>query len=189
MIASIATLLVSVVLAAPFGRAEASAVGVADGALTLDVRVEVLTPAGIVVAQPYDQNREPLGAPVPLSRLDGDLWGALVVVPLRSEMRIGFEIIDGSVTERSQVRTLVELGVDPAVFRETDVPPPIVPRPARSATPWGWIAAITGLAALALGFFALSPLRKVDTLPGPHDDTSGLPDKLENADKQSITGE
>ena len=189
MIAALVTVLMSVVLAAPFGRAEVAAVGSTDTELTLDVRVQVLAAADVVVARPYDQDGAPLGAAVPLSNLESDRWGALLVLPRRSGVKIGFEILSGAIEERSEVRSLIELGVDPAVFRDPVAPSAGPERRDRSTAPWAWLALVTGAAALLLGGWALSSRRRVDTTAPREHNSSGIPDNLEDADRQARRGD
>ncbi len=154
----LAVVLLSVALTPPFGEAEATAVSATGSEVDVDVVVGIETGAEIVLAQPYGPDRAAFGAGVPMSNLGDGAWGARLTLPRRADMRIGFEILDGAVTERSEVHTLVELGVDPTVLRDAT---PAVPGDAggRSGTPWGWLAlaAITAVLAvvalvLAMGY-------------------------------------
>jgi hypothetical protein len=149
-------------LAPPFGEAEARAVAATGSTLTLEVTVEVLVGTQIVLVQPYGIDGAAL-APVPLSSLGGGSWGTLVDVPRDSGIRLGFEVLDGGSRERSAVHTLVELGVDPAVFRDplpaAAEPTTAPPSPGRR---WGWLAVgvVTGIAAVGLAVTVLRPRRK-----------------------------
>ncbi len=86
-----------------------------------------------------------------MSDLGDGTWGVVIEVARRSDVRLGFELLDGGVRERSSVHTLVELGVDPGVFRDpAPDPEPAVDTPRRRSPALGWLALAAGAAALAV---------------------------------------
>ena len=169
-------------LAPPFVLAEATAVSATESTLTLEVRAQVLAGTQVVVVQPYGPDRTPLD-PRPMSDLGEGVWAAVLEVPRRSDIRLGFEILDGGVREHSEVHTLIELGVDPAVFR--DPAPDPVPggaEPVGRSTGFGWLALGTGAAALAIVTLLFAFSRKdatgrdaIDSVAPTDDDGRELP--------------
>lgn len=156
-----AALLLAATLTPPFGEAEATAVSATGSELELDVTVGIETGAEIVLAQPYGPDRATFGAGVPMSHLGGGVWGVRVTLPRRADMRIGFEIIDGGIRERSEVRTLVELGADPAVFRDA-APGDATGGGASQGTPWGWLVLGAGSALAAVAALVFAAARRPD---------------------------
>ncbi len=149
----IATVLLSVLLAAPFGEAEASATDVQEDGLTFEVRVEVDAPATAVLARGVFAGDTEL-PPVALTDLEDGTWGGIVTLPVVENIKLGFELIPTSgVATVSELHTLVELGVDSAVFSlgepEATYEPEPEEEPGRSPR-WGWLALAAGSAALAL---------------------------------------
>jgi len=112
----VALVLLSVTLSPPFGEAEARAVEVGTDGLVLEVFVEVDTSALVVLARGVGRFDEL--APVALTELSPGEWGGIVELPIVEDIRIGFELIrpDGGSALVSELHTLSELGVDPAVF-------------------------------------------------------------------------
>lgn len=140
-------LLLSVTLAPPFGEASANAVATSGNLLTLEVTVEVEQGTDIVLLQPYGPDGLPL-LPVAMSPLGDGAWGTITDIPRLAEMKLGFEIVQGDEKVRSAVHSLIELGVNPAVFQDvTDAAEEEEPAPWRR---WGWVALATGAAALVL---------------------------------------
>lgn len=149
MLAVFVALVFVLPLPPPFGEADATAVRSTESTLTLEVRVDVVGGARVVLVQPYGPDRTPLD-PRPLAALSDGTWGAVLDVPRRADIRLGFEILDGGSTKRSDVHTLIELGVDPAVFAEPA--PDSIPPPEPRVTNRGGV----GLLALALGSAGLA---------------------------------
>ncbi len=131
--------------------------------------VRIDTGTEIVLAQPYGPDRAVFGAAIPLSNLGDGRWGARLTLPRRADMRLGFEILDGGITERSEVHTLVELGVDPTVFRD---PTPAATGDAgvRRPTPWGWLALAATTAVLAVATLVLALGRREPEVADPTSD-------------------
>ncbi len=195
MVAFLLAVLVTLPLVPPFGVAEATAVSSTDSMVTLDVRLEILVGAQVVVVQPYGPDRRPLD-PRPMSDLGDGIWGAVLELPRRSDIRLGFEILDGGVRERSDVHTLVELGVDPAVFREPLPDPESSDEtPAGRSSRFGWLALAAGAGALALLAFLVASgpgLRgarraPVDSARRDGEDGSGNTDRTDEADNTTAS--
>ena len=153
MFALLIAIVLGLPLGPPFGEAELTAVSSTQSTLTLEARVEVLTGTQIVLVQPYDSAGQPMD-PRPMSDLGDGRWAAVLEVPRRSDISIGFEILDGGLTVRSEVHSLVELGVDAAVFRDP-APDPIDEEEQTSRDPaLAWLALAAGAAAVALVLLA-----------------------------------
>ena len=139
-------ILLSVVLGAPFGQAEARALEV-DSGMTSEVSVEVDGGRSAVLARVVAFAGEL--PPVALVDQGNGTWVAVLRFSGREDVQIAFEAIDadGS-SEISELSTLTELGVDPAVVSPTR---PTVP-PAKEPGPNWWLigGAAAGIAALAL---------------------------------------
>ncbi len=186
-----ALLLASVTLSPPFGQAEARAVDVRDDGMTLEVEVEVQQSALVVLVRgvgPVDEL-----PPVAMSELTPGRWGGIVELPVVENIQLGFEVIrpDGGSAEVSELSSLIELGVDPAIF-ELDIAPATTegvsgPTAETSASAERsdsdpsvapiWLAVATGAAALALVLVWSLGGRKDDdahqageTVPDPVDD-------------------
>ncbi len=141
-------ILLTVLLAAPFGSASATAVDDSNG-LTVEVTVEYSSAAEAVIARPYSQWEEL--PPTAMTDLGDGTYRALVVLPTFEDWTIGFEAFraDGE-TDLSDGATIVEMGVDPVVVGAT---PPAAPVEAPIVPAGGWwlIGGITfGVLALAL---------------------------------------
>lgn len=154
MITLLAGLMMSVTLAPPFGGAQATAVEVGSG-LRLEVVVEVSAPAIAVLVRGIGDGGSAL-PPVALSDRGDGTWSGIVDLPVAENIRIGFELIpESGPATVSGLHTLVELGVDVAVFR-LGVPAPEVgaepeePRVRRPGSSWGWLALAAGAGALTL---------------------------------------
>lgn len=146
---AITIVLLAVVLAVPFGRAEAAAVDDTDG-LVVDVSVEVDGEWSVVLVRPFSSFEE-LPPTALVDRGDG-VWGGRVRLPTAEDWSIVFDAIDADGDAvRSETTTLTAMGVDPVVVEA----PPSTPVPSEPipATTWWLIAGIV-LALAALGVLA-----------------------------------
>jgi hypothetical protein len=145
----------SVLLAFPFGNAEATALSTTGG-LTVEVRVEVLEPASAVLVRGRGLVDEL--PPVSLVDQEDGTWAGIVEIPVVEDIMIGFELIpDSGPAVISELHSLTEYGVDPAVFEKGQTPDPIpifVTEPAE-APDWLWLVLAGGAALLALGLIWL----------------------------------
>lgn len=185
---AIVGLLFAVPLPAPFGDAEASALVVNDdGSAVLEVSVEVTgSPAAVLVRGIGPVDELP---PVALAPQGDGSFAGLVELNTTIGVRLAFEYLPsgGGPSTISELFTLVELGVDPAVLLEaispgvtstTFAPTTEAPESAgTSDTQWGWLALAAGSAGLALLLVWLWLGR------GKVDEPSGNADNTENADE------
>lgn len=157
-----AALLLSVLLAFPFGAAEATALSTVGG-LSLEVSVEVLEPASAVLVRGVG----PVDELPPVSLIDrGDgIWSGLVELPVVEDISIAFELIPvgGGASSVSELHRLSELGVDPAVFEAGRIPQPIiVATPDEGTGGWVWLllGVTAGVLALVLVAWWARPGRR-----------------------------
>ena len=139
-------ILLSVVLGSPFGRAEARALEV-DSGMTIEVSVEVDGGRSAVLARVVAFAGEL--PPVALVDQGNGTWVAVLRFSGREDVQIAFEAIDANgSSEISELSTLTELGVDPAVVSPTR--PTVLP--AKEPGPNWWLigGAAAGIAALVL---------------------------------------
>lgn len=150
----IAFLMVLLPLSLPFGEASATATST-DGGLRFEVSVEVQgTPVAVLV-----RGVGPGASELPPVALDDEgngNWVGIVQLPVVENIRIGFEFIpqSGRATV-SEFHTLVELGVDRAVFEASSptTAPDVTesePLVSREGRRWGWLGLAAAAAALAL---------------------------------------
>lgn len=139
-------LLLSVVLGAPFGEAEARALEV-DAGMTIEVSVAVDSGRSAVLARTVAFAGEL--PPVALIDQGDGRWVGVLRLSGRENLQVAFEAIkpDGS-SDISGLSTLTELGVDPAVVSPTRPTVPPAPEPGPNWWLVGGIAA--GVAALGL---------------------------------------
>jgi hypothetical protein len=163
-------LVMSVVLGAPFGKAEARALEV-DTGMTIEVSVELEGGRSAVLARVVAFAGE-LPAVALVDQGDGR-WVGMLRLSGREDVQVAFEAIDadGS-SEISELSTLTELGVDPAVVSSTRPNRP----PTEEPGPSWWL--IGGAAA---GILALV-LLVVWVIAGTGDTSSGEPDGAPEAD-------
>jgi hypothetical protein len=168
--ALIAALLMLIPLSAPFEEAEATATSLEEG---LQIEVSVIvegSPVAVVV-----RGTGPGGSdlpPVALANRAGGLWEGIVRLPAVENILLAFEMVPSAgQTTLSDVHTLTELGVDPAIFSldnpdsgfGEDDEPLVTPEGAR----WGWLGLAAGAAALALlAFWTIGSVRSRDGDPG-----------------------
>ena len=142
----VVALLLSVVLGAPFGEAEARALEV-DTGMTIEVSVDVVDGRSAVLARVVAFAGEL--PPVALVDQGDGRWAGVLRLSGREDVQVAFEAIDadGS-SEISDLSTLTELGVDPAVVSPTRPTRPPAPDPGPN---WWLIGGIgAGMMALAL---------------------------------------
>ena len=136
----------SVVLGAPFGEAEARALE-ADTGMTVEVAVTIDSGRSAVLARTVAFAGEL--PPVALVAQGGGRWVGELRFSGREDVQIAFEAIkpDGT-SDISELLTLTDLGVDPAVISPTR--PTTLPAPGPGLNWWlvGGIAA--GVAAVGL---------------------------------------
>lgn len=178
-------LLFVVVLAPPFGTAQATAVS-AEGGLVLELRVEVAANPEVVLARGVGLRGEL--SPLALSVIAPGEWGGIMTLDAAENISLAFEAIypDGTVII-SEPHTLTQLGVDAAVFGAP--PPPALTTTTTTAdvrfnadtVPWLIAAVVAGLAALLL--------LAAWTLAGrsPVGDSAGTTDDLEDADDEDAS--
>jgi len=143
------TLLLSVVLGAPFGAAEARALEV-DSGMTIEVSVEVDGGRSAVLARVVAFAGEL--PPIALADQGGGQWVGILQLSGREDVQVAFEAIDGGgSSDISALSTLTELGVDPAAVSESRPTIPPVEDPMPSWWLIGGVAA--GVAALTLLLF------------------------------------
>jgi hypothetical protein len=139
-------LLLSVTLAAPFGDAEARALEI-DSGMTVEVSVVVDGGRSAVLARAVAVAGEL--PPVALADHGNGQWIGILRLSGREDVQVAFEAIDGGgESEISDLTSLTDLGVDPAVISSTR--PTQVPSEDTGPDWWlvGGIAA--GLAAIVL---------------------------------------
>jgi hypothetical protein len=136
-------LALSVTLAPPFGEAEARAVDAGIG-LVVEVTVEVEGGAAAVLARGVGITGE-LG-PVALSDLGDGRWGGQLTLDGRENIQVAFEAIRADADDVvSELHTLEELGVDPAVLGEAR---PATGTTANSTSRSSWWLVLAGGAGL-----------------------------------------
>jgi hypothetical protein len=165
-------MLLTVVLGAPFGEAEARALEV-DTGMTIEVSVELDSGRSAVLARVVAFAGEL--PPVALVDQGDDRWVGILRLSGREDVQVAFEAIDadGS-SDISELSTLTELGVDPAVVSPTR---PTVP-PAEDPGPNWWLIGgmVAGIAALALLVWWV--------MAGPVDKRSDNSDNTKNVDQK-----
>jgi hypothetical protein len=169
--AVVLALVLSVVLGPPFGKAEARALDV-DTGMTIEVSVELDGGRSAVLARVVAFAGE-LPAVALVDQGDGR-WVGMLRLSGREDVQVAFEAIDaGGATDISDLSTLTELGVDPAIVAPTR---PAVPPSPDSGPNWWLIAGlVTGIVAIALlVWWALS---------GSVDKRSNNPDNTKDADQ------
>jgi hypothetical protein len=172
-----ATILAAMTLASPFGSAEASALSVDPGGLTVEVSVTVAGVPAAVLVRPFSSYEEL--APTALV-LDADgVWRGYVVVPTSENWSIVFDAIDpDGHADRSETVTLTDLGVDPAVVSG----PPAAPTGGGGLDAgrlWLFGGIVLALAALgAIAWWTFAPPPGPDAPVDPEPDPEGGTDVL-----------
>jgi hypothetical protein len=174
----------TVLLAFPFGNAEATALSTVGG-LTFEVRVEVLEPASAVLVRGRGLVDEL--PPVSLVDQEDGTWAGIVEMPIVEDIVIGFELIPFSgPSVLSEVHKLTDYGIDPAVFEQGRTPDPVpifVTEPARPPD-WLWLVLAGGAGVLALVLIWLwvrwGRGEKGDDAGGP--ETENIPNGSDNQD-------
>jgi len=138
-------LLLSVTLATPFGDAEARALEI-DSGMTIEVSVAVDGGRSAVLARVVAFAGEL--PPVALVDQGNGTWTGILNLSGREDVQVAFEAIAGGESHISELTSLTDLGVDPAVIsatRPTQLPPE------DTGPDWWLIGGIAaGVAALAL---------------------------------------
>ena len=144
----IVSLLVAVVLGAPFGAATAAAIDDTDG-LAVSMSVATTATFEAVIVRPFSTFEEL--PPTALRGSEDGTWSGIVVLPTAEDWFIVFEGIepDGTAT-RSDTTTLTEFGVDPVVVAGEPEGP--VSRSVDATTVWLGVGILFALG--ALGFLA-----------------------------------
>lgn len=142
-------LLLSVVLGAPFGEAEARALEV-DSGMTVEVSVDVEDGRTAVLARVVAFAGEL--PPVALVDQGGGRWVGVLRLSGREDVQVAFEAIDaGGSSSISALSTLTELGVDPAAVAASR---PTSPPNAEPGPNWWLVGGVAaGVAALTLVVF------------------------------------
>ena len=173
----VVVLVLSVVLGAPFGEAEARALEI-DTGMTIEVSVEVDSGRSAVLARVVAFAGEL--PPVALVDQGDGRWVGILRLSGREDVQVAFEAIDadGS-SEISDLSTLTELGVDPAVVSPTR---PTTP-PAEEPGPNWWLigGTVAGIAALVL--------LVVWAVAGAADKRSGEPDDTADVEEREPSSE
>jgi hypothetical protein len=160
-------MLLTVVLGAPFGEAEARALEV-DSGMTIEVSVDVDGGRSAVLARVVAFAGEL--SPVALVDQGNGTWVAVLRFSGREDVQVAFEAIDadGS-SEISEFSTLSELGVDPAVVSPTR---PTVPPAKEPGLNWWLIGGVAaGIAALVL-VVVWAVAGSTDKRPGDSDEAT-----------------
>lgn len=146
----IIALLAGVVLASPFGVAEASAIDNSHG-LTVEMTVAYDPSATAVIVRPFSDYEEL--PPTAMTLREDGTWIAWVVLPTSQNWKIGFEGFPAKGgSELSETTDLLAMGVDAVVLTSPD-PAPLPPKP---LIPEGsfWLIVGALLAVAALGALA-----------------------------------
>ena len=173
------TLLLSVVLGAPFGEAEARALEV-DSGMTVEVSVEVDGGRSAVLARVVAFAGEL--PPVALIDQGGGRWVGVLRLSGREDVQVAFEAIDaGGSSDISSLSTLTELGVDPAAVSESRPTSPPTDDPGPNWWLIGGVAA--GVAALTLLVFWV--LAGSDDQPDTSSESSDAEQTSDGSDVES----
>ena len=180
----IAVVLALIPLSAPFGEATATATST-DGGLRFEVSVEVQGNPVAVLVRGVGPGASEL-PPVALDDEGDGTWVGIVQLPVVENILLGFEFIpqSGPATV-SEFYTLVELGVDRAVFESS--PQPTAPDVTTDPSPvspegrrWGWLGLAAGAAALTLiAFWAIGSVRSGDAQDGDAQDGDAQDGEIE----------
>jgi hypothetical protein len=139
-------MLLSVVLGAPFGEAEARALEV-DTGMTIEVSVEVDDGRSAVLARVVAFAGE-LPPVALIDQADGR-WVGILRLSGREDVQVAFEAIDaGGATDISDLSTLTKLGVDPAIVSPTR--PTVLPSPDPGLNWWPIAGIAAGIGAIVL---------------------------------------
>lgn len=143
-------LLLSVTLSPPFGEASARLIGFTPTEVMIEVSVEVVDSAALVLMRGQDVSGQEL-EPLALLRREDGTWGAVVELPARPDLRIVFELIPPrGASTLSVASSLADLGIDPARLSFGDPPEPPEQPTSRPGLVWIVVAGIAAVAALAL---------------------------------------
>jgi hypothetical protein len=147
-------LLLSVTLSAPFGEASAELIGFTPEAVTVEITVEVLEPAALVLLRGQDVSGQELD-PIALLARDDGTWGAVIELPARRDLVLAFDLIPGQgASILSEGAGLADLGIDPGLLSLGD-PPPVPEEEDSSPVGLVWIIVAVAAAGLALILLAI----------------------------------
>jgi hypothetical protein len=141
--ALLAAVLLAVTLSPPFGEAEARALTIRPD-FTFEVYVEVSGAPTTVLARLVGLGGEL--DPVLMSDLGDGRYGAVVELTRAENLSVGFEVIREGQSILSELATLEELGIDPAVFTSPEATP-VADDPSPS---YAWLLVAVAAAILAL---------------------------------------
>lgn len=176
----LSVLLLSVTLAAPFGDAEARALEI-DSGMTIEVSVAVDGGRSAVLARVVAISGEL--PPVALVDQGNGRWVGILRFSGREDVRVAFEAIDGGgQSEISDLTTLTDLGVDPAVISPSR---PTQPPPEEPGPNWWLLGGIAaGLAALVL-VVVWAVGNKVDKRTENPDNSTDVDQSADRANRES----
>lgn len=147
-------LLLSVTLSAPFGEASAQLIGFTPEVVTVEISVEVLEPAALVLLRGRDVSGQELDPVALLTREDGT-WGAVVELPARRDLVLAFDLIPPQgASVLSAGAGLADLGIDPGLLTLTE-PPPLPEQESTLPVGLAWIIVAVLAAVLALVLLAI----------------------------------
>lgn len=143
-------MLLAVTLSPPFGVASAELIGFSPQVVTVEVSVEVLQPAALVLMRGEDVAGAEL-QPVALIQREDGTWGAVVELPARRDIRVVFELIpDRGGSVLSEPSSLIDLGISTERLNLVDPPEIVEESSSVEGLQWIILGAVAALAALVL---------------------------------------
>ncbi len=145
-------LLLSVSLSTPFGEASARLIGFTPEEVTIEVSVELVEPAALVLLRGEDVAGTELDPVALLAREDGT-WGAVVALPARRDILLAFELIPPiGASTLSEASTMVELGISAEVLTFVEPPSEQIDDSSGPVVGLAWIilAVLAGLTAIGM---------------------------------------
>lgn len=143
-------MLLAVTLSPPFGAASADLIGFTPQVVTVEVSVEIVQPAALVLMRGEDVAGTEL-QPVALLRREDGTWGAVVELPARRDIRIVFELIpERGASVLSEPSGLIDLGISSERLTLVDPPEIVEGSSSVDGLPWIILGALAAFAALGL---------------------------------------